>query len=430
VHEAGRWDLIIVGGGIGGVISLKYALDAGLRTVLFEKEAGVGGLWRHLPAWQDIQFSKEEWALGDLPIAGEDQASVLANIEVWVQRFGLSPYLRLGEGVRVARPKDGEWEVETASGLHRARYLLAATGGQNRPYVPPVQRLESSVAEHHAATFRDPSVLREKEVLVVGGGASAFDLLDLCFLHGAAKVTWIHRSLKWMRPTLAAKQRGGMRRLAQVQLLRAPIPFLNRMMNRRLRAAYLEHGVEELLPDHPFDLRRDQLLPGRKVMLENFAHIVRHRGEIQSLEGGWAVLADGTRMKADVVLWGTGYQIDLRYLEVEALARQTRLEDVIPRCGALFRALDAPNLFLLAPGVLDTNGSTPWAYAHAAKSIMSHIRGGEVFGTRVEKHRPYYFDLLRFLASQDRRTYPRVRWRTPYFRQAFLDPRDQTLPLP
>ena len=165
-------------------------------------------------------------------------------------------------------------------------------------------------------------------------------------------------------------------------------------------------------------------------MLENFAHIVRHRSRIQSLEGGSAILADGTRMKADVLLWGTGYEVDLRYLEVEALARQTRLENIIPRCGGLFRALDAPNLFLLAPGVLDTNGSTPWAYAHAAKSIMSHVRGGKVFGTRVEKHRPYYFDLPRFLASRDRRNYPWMRWCARYFRQAFLDPRDRTLPLP
>ena len=49
-------DLIIVGGGIGGVISLKYAKDAGLDAILLESRDSVGGLWRDLPAWQDIQF--------------------------------------------------------------------------------------------------------------------------------------------------------------------------------------------------------------------------------------------------------------------------------------------------------------------------------------------------------------------------------------
>ena len=33
----------------------------------------VGGLWRDLPPWQDIQFRKEDWTLGDLPLSGEDQ---------------------------------------------------------------------------------------------------------------------------------------------------------------------------------------------------------------------------------------------------------------------------------------------------------------------------------------------------------------------
>ena len=76
----GRYDLIIIGGGIGGIISLKYAKDAGLDAILLEKGDAVGGLWRDLPAWQDLQIRKEDWTLGDLPIAGEDQASVLANI--------------------------------------------------------------------------------------------------------------------------------------------------------------------------------------------------------------------------------------------------------------------------------------------------------------------------------------------------------------
>lgn len=84
-------DLIIVGGGIGGIISLKYAKDAGLDAILLEKGDAVSGLWRDLRAWQDLQIRKEDWTLGDLPIAGEDQASVLANIREWVERFELAP---------------------------------------------------------------------------------------------------------------------------------------------------------------------------------------------------------------------------------------------------------------------------------------------------------------------------------------------------
>ncbi len=39
-------DLIIIGGGIGGIISLKYAKAAGLDAILLEKSDAVGGLAR------------------------------------------------------------------------------------------------------------------------------------------------------------------------------------------------------------------------------------------------------------------------------------------------------------------------------------------------------------------------------------------------
>src|SRR4051812_13163685 len=63
-------DVAIVGAGIGGLIALHYARRAGLRARVFEAQPGVGGLWRNLPAWQDIQIAAADWTVGDLPIAG------------------------------------------------------------------------------------------------------------------------------------------------------------------------------------------------------------------------------------------------------------------------------------------------------------------------------------------------------------------------
>lgn len=423
-------DLLIIGGGIGGVICLKYALEAGLRSIVVEKQAGVGGLWRALPAWQEIQSSKEEWTLGDLPIAGVDQASILGNIEAWVDRFGLAPHIRLNAGVREARPGQGGWEVETEAGAFRARFLIAATGGHNRPVVPAIPRSGSTIQEFHSTELRDPDLLRGKRVIVTGGGTSAWDLLDLCFLHGAAEVHWVYRSLKWMRPSLEPKHAGmGNRRLAQAQMLGLPGWAVNRLLDRKLRKGYARLGLESLLPDRPFDYSRDQNPPGRRAMLMNLDRIARHRGEVVRVEGGDACLADGERLKADLLLWGTGFDMDFSYLGVDALAGVKRPEDARARCGSLFRALDAPNLYLLAPGVLDTNASAPWAYAHAAKSIVADIRGGKVFGAKVARRPPQYFNLVRFLARRDRISYPRFRWRLRYLKLAFAKG-DRPLPLP
>jgi cation diffusion facilitator CzcD-associated flavoprotein CzcO len=424
-------DLIIIGGGIGGIISLKYAKDAGLDAILLEKGDAVGGLWRDLPAWQDLQIRKEDWTLGDLPIAGEDQASVLANIREWVERFELAPSIRLHTRVSSARPGDGGWRVSADGYTGRSRFLIAATGGHNRAVVPQIERALSTLTEYHSSALRDPSELADKDVVVVGGGASAYDLLDLCFEREARSVTWVYRSLKWMLPSLRPKYYAtNLRALARMQMLGTSVATMNERVNLDLRARYKKAGLDDLTPDEPIDLRHQMLIPGRRRMVRNVGHIMRHRGEIVRIEGNTVRLSTEQSCRADLVLWGTGYDTDLSYLEAGDLSRLTRLEAIGRRCGSYFLALDAPNLFILAPGILETITSTPWAYAHAARSIMSHIRGTPVFNSVPTDSNANYFDLVRFLAKHDRVNFPRVWWYLKYLNLALRHPADRPMPIP
>jgi hypothetical protein len=266
---------------------------------------------------------------------------------------------------------------------------------------------------------------------VVGGGASAFDLLDLCFEWEAQSVTWVYRSLKWMFPSLRAKRYAtSLRALARIQVLGTSVATLNKRANLELLARYKKAGLDELTPDGPIDLNYQMLIPGRRRMVANLGSIVRHRGEIVCIDGDTVQLSTGQSCRADLVLWGTGYETDLSYLEAGDLSRLTHLDAIGRRCGAHFLALDAPNLFILAPAVLETISSTPWAYAHAAKSIMSHICGKPVFDSVPALNNPNYFDLVRFLAKRDRANYPRVRWFLKYLNLAFRQPSDRPMPIP
>jgi len=426
------FDLIIVGAGIGGILCLKYAKDAGLNAIVLERASRVGGLWRDLPPWQDIQFRKEDWTLGNLPIEGEDQPSVLRNIEAWVERFDLLSRIRLGVCVRAARPCVGGWKVTTDAGELESRFLVGATGGHNRPVVPQVARDESSIAEYHSSELRDPKQLRDKAITVVGGGASAYDLLDLCFRNGARSVAWVYRSTKWMRPTLQPKYFGtDIRTLARLQMLGVSVDAINHRINRDLRERYRKAGIAQIQPDQDFDLRRDQLIPGRRDMIRNFARIARHRGEVRALRGSSVKVTDGASLPTDLLLWATGYAVDLSYLEVDALARETSLSRIRLRCASAFHSLDASDLFLLAPAVLETNTSTPWAYAHAARSIMAHIGGRAALDAPAQVDQQNHFELVRMLAQVDRANYPPFGfWRLKYLGAALLRPRTLPMPIP
>jgi len=165
-------------------------------------------------------------------------------------------------------------------------------------------------------------------------------------------------------------------------------------------------------------------------MLESFSRIERHRGEIESIEGRVVRLSDGGTVPADVILWGTGYAVDLGYFEPASLSGITRLDELARRCGSIFLSLDAENLYFLAQGVLETTSATPFAYAHAARSIVSHVRGRRVFDRTVVPESLNHYDLVRFLARRDRASYWPGLWYLRYLLGAFTLPRHRPLPIP
>jgi hypothetical protein len=412
------------------VIHLCYARRAGLTAQVFERAAGVGGLWRALPAWQDIQISPTDWALVDVPLAGALQPDVLANIEGWVRHFGLADGIRLGTPVERARPVDGGWELAVAGGTVRARHLVAATGAHNRPVVPEVARVASSVLEFHSSALGDPSVLRDRDVVVVGGGASAFDLLDQCLEQGARSVSWVYRGLKWFLPTSKPKHiAGSVRPFARMQASGMDAAQQSAAIDADMRSRYAKFGIASILPSQPFDVRQDQLIPGRPRMLANFAAIRRLPGAVASIAGRTVTLADGRSTQADVLLWGTGYAMDLGWLDVPALAAVRTPNDLVARCGCLFRSLDAPNLYFPQTG-LDGIGAAPWANALIARTTMSHIRGTARLDLVPVGHKVNHFDIVRHLAPRDPGSFPPDRWEAAYRDLALATPDDQPYPIP
>ena len=425
-----QFDVAIVGGGLGGVVALFYARRAGLEAVVLERAGRIGGLWRDLPAWQDIQIGASDWTLGDLPIGGTAQPEILANIESWVERFGLADGIRLNAPVQRARATGSGWELDTPQGLVSARHLVAATGAHNLPLIPEIERVDSAVREYHSSALRDPNELTGRDVLVVGGGASAFDLLELCVTHGARRIVWVYRGLRWFFPTSKPKHiAGSVRGFARLQASGLTAEQQSATIDADLRSRYEKFGITEILPSHAFDVRNDQLIPGRPGMLANFAAIERHRGSVVSINGRTVTLSDGHRFEPDLLLWGTGYGVDLSYFESPQIASIRTLEALGARCGCIFRNLDAPNLYFPCVG-LDGIGSAPWAYSLLCRSIMSHIRGTARIDDAVLAYKVNHFEIVDYLAPRDPASYPPEAWREHYRNLALNTPDEQPYPIP
>ena len=423
-------DVAIVGGGPAGIIALYYATQAGLRSILLEEHETVGGLWTRLPSWQDIQNREEDWTLGDIPIAGADQASIADNIRRWVDTFNLAPHIRLASPAISASPLDGGWEIRTPSGAIRAKALISATGVHNRPFIPEVQRHGAVIPEFHSSTLHNPGDLAKKSVVVVGGGASAFDLIELCLEHEAAQIVWVHRTIKWMAPTNKPKRfASNVRELAKLHMLGETGAQISTAVDADLRARYRKFDLEELLPEARFDIERDQLIPGRWRLIENLSKIERHHDEIESITGRAIVLRSGTTKDADVLLWGTGYEMDISYLQVVGLNQIVRPDQLARRCGSMVVGLDAPNLYFISVG-LESTSATPWHYAHLARTIVSQIRGTATLSREPVLKHLNYFGVPTFLAAFDPASYPAAQWKNDYLSLVTTFPNSKPLPIP
>lgn len=421
-------DVVIVGAGIAGLVHLHYARQAGLAAQVLEAQPGLGGLWRKLPAWQDIQFSAVEWAVGELPLAGTLQPQILANLQAWADRFALHDGIRYDSPVRRARHDGRQWVLDTPQGEVLARHLVAASGGHNTPLIPPVARHDSRVQEWHAAALHDPAWLAGRDVMVVGGGASAFDLIEQGLLHGARRIVWVHRGLRWFLPSLRPKAMASVRPFARMQAGGLSAAQQSAALGADMVARYAKFGLQAIQPGRPMDVLHDQLFPGRPLMIEHFARLQRHAATVQAIEGGRVVLSDGSRHAVDVLLWGAGYGTDLRWFDAPAIASIGSVNELCGRCGCIFRSLDAPDLHF--PGVgLDGIGAAPWAYMLVARSIMSHIRGTARLDLQPVGHKVNHFDLVRHLAPRDPGSYPPGRGWDFYRRLALDTPDDRPYPL-
>jgi len=308
--------------------------------------------------------------------------------------------------------------------------LVAATGAHNTPLLPAISRAASTVREFHSSALRDPSVLTGCDVLVVGGGASAFDLLELCFQHRARRVIWSYRGLRWFMPTRKPKHiAGSVRGFARMQASGMTLEQQNAAIGSDLRSRYEKFGITEIMPTRDFDVRHDQVIPGRAGMLENYGSIERHHASVDAIAGATVTLSDETRVEADLLLWGTGYAVDLSYFASPKIAVIRTLDALSARCGCIFRSLDAANLYF--PGVgLDGIGSATWSYSLMCRSMMSHIRGTARLDNEALARRLNHFDLVDHLAPRDPASFALDTWRADYRDLALNTQDDQPYPIP
>jgi len=198
----------IVGAGQAG-LSLSYELThAGIEHVVLER-GSVGESWRR--RWDSFRLVVPNWTvnLPGAPYEGDDPDGFMPKDEIvnYLNRYARSFGAPLRTGVEVAavEPReDGTFTLRTLNAEIRAREVVLASGGYQRPHRPAaaLQMPMDSVLTIDAEAYTNPGALPEGDLLIVGSGQTGCQLAEECFEAGrnvylaCGRAPWVPRRIE------------------------------------------------------------------------------------------------------------------------------------------------------------------------------------------------------------------------------------------
>jgi cation diffusion facilitator CzcD-associated flavoprotein CzcO len=358
--------IAVVGAGFAGLATAKILREFDHDVTVFEKAPDVGGVWSATRRYTGLrtQNNKDSYAFSDLPMPRDypewpTGEQVQAYLERYVSTFELRPHLRLATEVVRAELTDAEdgWMITArrigapVSAPEKFDHLVVANGIFSDPVFPQyegyadlVRAGGKLVASSQLNTLDDT---RGKNVVVVGYGKSACDVAAEIG-PVAASTTVVARRLLWKMP----------KRIAST--LNMKYLLLSRLGEALFRYQELDNGMERFLhgPGNTvragmlssigsvatwqFKLKKLGLVPdGEFADIANSTVSLSTDGFYEQVAGGAikvhrdteierfeaedghpvAVLSDGARIPADLVVCGTGFHQRVPFLDEAVSAR-------------------------------------------------------------------------------------------------------------
>jgi len=279
----------VVGAGQAGLSAAYHLRRLGVRFVVLDANTHAGGAWQH--RWDSLTM-RDVHGVADLPgmPLGDPELEARANVVVpayfaeYERRFDL-PVVRPVRVTSVAPmddDPDGLLRVSTTVGTWLTRSLVNATGTWETPFVPYYPGAEAFRGRQlHTVDYDGPGELAGKRVVVVGGGASAVQILGE--LAPVADTIWVTRREPIWRTTGFDENAG------------------------REAVALVEERVARGLPPRSVvSVTGLMLRPQERRAAELGAY--RRRPMFSRIERDGVRWADGTFERADVILWATGFR--------------------------------------------------------------------------------------------------------------------------
>jgi Flavin-binding monooxygenase-like len=322
----------------------------------FERHSALGGVWDitrpDTPMYESAHLisSKTQSAFAGFPMPDDypdypSHRQILAYLQSYARHTGVDQGIRFSTTVNSVTPDERGVEVVVDSEARRYRAVVCASGVNWEPLLPELPG-EFSGELRHTSTYKSPSELSGKRVLIVGLGNSGADIA--CDAARSARLTRVsvRRGYHFVpkhvfgMPTDVFAHEGPQ---LPLWLERPLFAFLLRLVLGDMQKL----GMPK--PDHA-------VLESQPLMNDQLVHYLRHGdvalvGDVRAFDGREVVFADGSRQEFDLVLFATGYTRRIPYVDAQFLDGGTWAAGQFLTC----MSRRYPSLFTL--GFAELNGA-------------------------------------------------------------------------
>jgi cation diffusion facilitator CzcD-associated flavoprotein CzcO len=297
---AAKVDIVVIGAGQAGLSSAYHLRRLGFAPdvdfLVLDQAPAPGGAWQF--RWPSLTLATVN-RVHDLPgmrfddIVGGEGETVQASDAVpryyaaYEKRFDL----RVHRPVKVTMvcERGERLRVETDAGAFSARGVVNATGTWETPFVPDYPGADAFQGRQlHTRDYRTAAEFAGQHVVVVGGGISAIQLLDE--ISQVTSTTWVTR-----RPPEFREE-----------------PFTEEF--GRQIVARVEDKVRRGLPPGSVVSNTGSLPLTQQIRAMRDRGALQRRPMFSAITEDGVRWDDGTRQRADVILWCTGFRSSLDHL--------------------------------------------------------------------------------------------------------------------
>jgi len=378
----GRFDVLIIGGGLSGIGAACHLVQKRPQTTfaILEARNAIGGTWdlfRYPGIRSDSDMSTFGYAFRpwDDSRAIADGPSILRYLTETAKAYGVDRHIRFGLRVVRAswRSKDASWTLDVVGRdgemlEFSCGFLIFCTGyyeyeGGYAPDWPGMERFAGRIV--HPQKWPEDLNYDGKRVVVIGSGATAMTIVPALAAR-AAQVVMLQRSPTYVvaRPVEEAIDKR-LRRWLPARAARAAVRWKNillqmylyRLARRKpaaIRAALIKRAQAELGPElnaeeyfnpryEPWDQRLCLVPDGDlfAAMRAGKASIVN--GEIDTFTETGLSLVSGREIAADIIATATGLKVRLMgEVAIEVDGAPVDVATTLGYKGAMLS--DVPNL--------------------------------------------------------------------------------------